>query len=297
MMRKVVDTNILQCDALKAYLSASTDNYAVLTEYVAQESYKKDTLASIYACMQVLLQFPKQVIVLKGAQDVCRLTGRDAASQTPLIDEDQTRGFPEYCQQLLAAQCSDLYFQRQLLKHGLAAAANIDKMLLDMPTLSCGIDLMAKIYSPGELKILRRREPQTPQMLEKRCQIICLFADELFFKANPGVTEPPRGPQLRNTFIFRYAICGYVAILKRIRDGRAAKITHERLRNDNIIDVNIATFATYFDGLLTTDKRAGEIYAEADLLLQEVFAMPPAWLAWLLQRRSFQWCLSFFVKS
>jgi hypothetical protein len=295
MMRKVVDTNFLQCDALKAYLSASTDNYAVLTEYVAQEAYKKDTLASIYARMQVLLQFPKQVIVLKGAQDVCRLNGRDAASQIPLIDEDQTRGFPEYCKQLLAAQRGDLSFKQQLLEHGLAASGNIDKMLLDMPTLSRGIDLMAKakIYSPAELKILRRREPQTPQMLEKQRQIIFVFADELFFKANPGVTEPPRGPQLRNTFIFRYAICSYVAILKRIRDGRAAGITHERLRNDNVIDVNIATFATYFDGLLTTDKRAGEIYADAEFLLREVFAMPPAWLGWLLQRR---WFARFFMK-
>lgn len=277
MMRQVVDSSILECDSLRVYLSASADNYAVLTEFAAMEAYKKDTLASIYARMQILVQFPKQVIVLKGTQEVCGLTGHDAASQKSLIDDGLTHGFLEYCQQLLAAQRGDQFLERQLLEHGRAAAANLDKMLLDMPTLSSGIDLMAKIYSPVELKILRRREEQTPKMLEKRRQIICLLADDFFLRAHPGATELPRGAQLRNTFIFRYAICSYVSILKRIRDGSAAEINHEKLRND-VVDVNFMAFATYFDGLLTTDKRAGAIYEEAEFLLREVFAMPPWWL-------------------
>ena len=50
----------------------------------------------------------------------------------------------------------------------------------------------------------------------------------------------------------------------------------EKLRNE-VIDVNFATFATYFDGLLTDDKRANSIYEHAAFLLQEVFPMPPRW--------------------
>jgi hypothetical protein len=107
-----------------------------------------------------------------------------------------------------------------------------------------------------------------------------LLAGQLF-KEHPSVTEWPRGPELRNTFIFRYALCGYVSILKRIEDGGPGKTKPEKLRND-VIDINFAAFATYFDGLLTMDKRAGEIYADADFLLREVFAMPPWWLRILL---------------
>jgi hypothetical protein len=47
-MQKIVDSNFLQSDALRAYLSASTDNYAVLTDFAAMEAYKGDTLAWIY---------------------------------------------------------------------------------------------------------------------------------------------------------------------------------------------------------------------------------------------------------
>jgi len=50
--RKVVDTNCLQSEALRAYLSASAHNYVILTNYAAMEAYKGDTLKSIYRSME-----------------------------------------------------------------------------------------------------------------------------------------------------------------------------------------------------------------------------------------------------
>jgi hypothetical protein len=152
--RKVVDSNCLQSEALKVYLSASADNHVVLTDYAAMEAYKGDTLKSIYRSMEILAQHPQQVIVLRETQDICALNGRTAASLKPLIDEAQTGKFSEYCQHLLAARGGDLSLHGQLLEHGREATAHIDRMLKDMPTLSSGIDLMAETYSPEELKIL-----------------------------------------------------------------------------------------------------------------------------------------------
>ena len=77
-MRKVVDSNFLRSDQLHKYLSKTTNNCVVLTDYAAMEAYKGDTLASIYRSMEILSQFPKQVIVLKGTQAVCGLRGRRA---------------------------------------------------------------------------------------------------------------------------------------------------------------------------------------------------------------------------
>jgi hypothetical protein len=166
------------------------------------------------------------------------------------------------------------------LEHGREATAHIDRILADMPTFSSGIDLTEKTYSPAELKIMRRREKHTPKMRERLVQNVLLLAGQ-FLKEHPSVTEVPKGPEVRNTFIFRYALCGYVSILKRIEDGGAANIKPENLCND-VIDINFAAFATYFDGLMTADKRAGEIYAEAEFLLREFFAMPPWWIHVLL---------------
>jgi hypothetical protein len=291
LMRKVVDSNLLQSERLEAYLSESADNYAVLTDYAAMEAYKGDTLPWIYDRMKILAQYPKQVLVLRGTQEVCGLQGRTAARQDSMIDETQTLAFAEFCQHLIVAKRGDPSLQQQLLENGREATAHIDKMLGDMPTLASGIDLMTKACSPAELEILRRRERptpkileeliQNPQMLRKLIQNVCAMAAHLF-KDHPSVTKWPQLPEVRDTFIFRYAICGYVSILKRIGDGGAGKTKPENLRNNDVIDVNFAAFATCFDGLLTADMRAAEIYAGAEFLLREVFAMPPWWLRlWL----------------
>lgn len=285
--RTVIDSNQLQEESLKSYLSASIDNYAVLTDYLAMEAYKGDTLSWIYGTMEILAQHPKQALILRSTRDICRLPGRAAISQEPLIDEIQTNGFSEYCRALLAAKRGDVSLQRQLLDHGREATGHIARMLQDMPTLASGIELVENTYSQSELKTLRRREEHTPQMREKFVRNVMLLADELF-KSHGGPIKPPRVPEVRNTFVFRYALCGYISILMRIADGSARQAKPDRLRND-VIDVNLAAFATYFDGLLTADKRANEIYRLASVSLREDFGMPTWWLRpllWIARRSS-----------
>jgi hypothetical protein len=74
--RMVVDSNALQSPQLQDYLSKSTNNFAVLTDYAAMEAYKGNTLASIFRSMALLADFPRQVIVLKTTGVVCGLRGR-----------------------------------------------------------------------------------------------------------------------------------------------------------------------------------------------------------------------------
>src|ERR1700722_7358516 len=176
MVRKVVDSSFLESEALREYLAASSDNYAVVPDYVAMEAYKGDTLGQIYSRMAILGECPRQVIVLKATQEICNLSGRAAASQTPLIDVDQTRGFPEYCQCLLDGQRGDVSLQKKLLENGRAATAHIDRMVLDMKMLADGIELMTKTYSAAELKILRRSEKPTTEMQERLIQRVCQLA-------------------------------------------------------------------------------------------------------------------------
>jgi len=274
-MRKVVDTNFLQTEALRAYLSASTDNYAVLTEFAAMESYKQDAPDAISNRMEILVQFPTQVIVLKGTLDVCALSGRDAVAQKRMIDETQTREFPEFCQHLLAAKRGDFSIRQQIIENRREARVNLDRMLLGSSNVSRGIELMQQTYTPTELKSLRQRKGLTPQLQDKLVRNVLSLAGELM-RQHSSVTDLPRGRQIRNTFLFRFALCASVSILKRIEEGSAGKVSDENLRND-MVDVNFAAFATYFDGLFTDDKRAADIYARSEYLLREMFAIPPPW--------------------
>jgi hypothetical protein len=78
-MRKIADSNFLQSDGLVAYLSESTDNFAVVTDYAAMEACKGNTPVSIYRSMAILARYPAQIIVLHGTQHACRLASATAA--------------------------------------------------------------------------------------------------------------------------------------------------------------------------------------------------------------------------
>ncbi len=270
-MKMVIDSNYLQAPALKEYLSASTDNYVVLTDYAAMEAFKGKPQV-IYRSMEMLAEHPQQVIVLKGTQDVCGLSPFDAIRPDGLIDLDQTRGFPAFCQHLAQAQRGDRFLQTQLAESGREAAAHMDRVLADMPQLNLGIEQIAATYTPQELKILRRREPFAPKMADKLMHHVMSLAAELF-AAHPQVSQIPSGPEVRNAFIFRFAICAYALVLQTIETGGAGRAVPQKLRND-YVDVNFVTFASFFDGFMSADKKAQGIHAVATFLLREIFVMP-----------------------
>ncbi len=270
-MRMVVDSNFLQSEKLRAYLSKSAKNWAVLTDYAAMEAYKGDTLASIYQSMEILAECPKQIIVLKGTQTVCGLRGRRSGLQRRLIDEDQTRGFAEYCRHLCAAQRGNVSLQHQLLELGREATAHMARMRADAMSMPAVFDEIAKTYTEAELRVLRKRSGYTEPLVDKLVKNILGLAG-LMFARHPRVNKLPDAKELPNAFIFRAALCAYLLALRWISVGGARNVKPEKMRND-LVDVNFAVFATYFDGLLTADNKLSEIYLEAICWLQTIFSM------------------------
>jgi hypothetical protein len=145
-MRTVVDSNFLQSNGLRAYLSKSSANIAVLTDYAAMEAHKADTLEMLYRSMAILSEFPKQVIILKGTKAVCALSGRTSGLQRRMIDHRQTRGFAEYSKHLAAARRGDPAIQTQLLELANEARHQMDRILGDMRDFGGAVEDLARTY-------------------------------------------------------------------------------------------------------------------------------------------------------
>lgn len=96
-MKRVIDSNFLQRSELRSHLEKSINNKAVLTDYIAMEAYKGDGVKSIGKSMEILCEFPRQIIVLKSTINICQLSGRLAGLQRRLIDQEQTRSFSLFC--------------------------------------------------------------------------------------------------------------------------------------------------------------------------------------------------------
>jgi hypothetical protein len=267
-MQKIVDSNFLQCDRLRTFLAASSNNRAVLTDYAAMEAHKGDTLKSIYKSMDILCGFPKQVVILRSTTVVCGLSGRASGLQRRLIDQNQTSQFPEYCRHLRAAQAGDQGIQKQLLEHGRVATDQIARVLKDVAPLTEVFGEMAKVFSKDEISLLRKSTVLTDPIMHTLIHNVMILA-AMFFGNHPRVFHAPDVRELPNTFIFRFSLCGYLLLLEWISQGSQPNIRHEKLRND-LVDLNFAVFATFFDGLLSADKKALRIYDRAKDILHEL---------------------------
>lgn len=55
-----------------------------------------------------------------------------------------------------------------------------------------------------------------------------------------------------------------------ISEGGAEGVKSAKMRND-IVDINYAAYATFFDGLLSADKKAQRMYQGAHALIRGIF--------------------------
>lgn len=266
MNRKIVDSNAMQTEMLRSYLSASPNNYAVLNDYASMEAYKGNTLTSIYRSMEIASEFPRQMIVLKPTGRICALLGRNQGLQRRMIDERQTREFPTFCKRLQAARDGDTYFQAQLLESGRVANWQMDRILESAPILPGAIKELRKTFNPEELKAIRLDEPFPQSLIEKSMKFII----DLTFYTFPNHPSPPARirsvDELQNTFLFRHSVSTFVWSLDWIARGGADGVRPDRMRND-VVDVIFATYATFFDGLISNDEKAQRIYRAAQFIL------------------------------
>jgi len=91
------------------------------------------------------------------------------------------------------------------------------------------------------------------------------------FRTHPHVNKYPNVDELPYTFIFRSSLCWLLIARRWISVGGAKRVKTEKLRND-MVDGFFASYATYFDGLLTFDKKLVEIYQEASALLDAIIS-------------------------
>ena len=270
-MRKVVDSNYLQSPKLRTYLSRASSNFVVLTDYAWMEAYKGNTLGSIHRSMAILCEFPRQVLILKGTKVVGTLSGRRSGLVRRLFWPEGTKSFARFCRDLKDAEAGDKGIQRALLEHGRVATEQMEKVLSDASDMVEIFRDISKIYSSEEIAKFRRGGTYTREMVQKTLDFVMLLAAGTMRRHPHGVRVPARD-EIMNTFLFRHALCAVLLFIRWVRDGSQTEIKQEKIRND-LVDVNFATYATYFDGLLTEDRKLASLHDEACLMLKMMHAI------------------------
>ena len=271
MASYVADTGFLRDDGLVDFLSKSISNTVAIAEYTCMECYQGDALVNIERSLRHLCRFPAQVVVLRwasalvGDQDK---SGR-ALVRADLVERDQTEHFPEFCRGVRAAIAGDLTVVRQIRATGDAASKQLQVLRDGAVLVAQGIKGIASEIDQDRLKHIRKDEPFTACDIDWFLRQVLAMA-RFMFDSHPEATRLPGPGELRGSWLFRYALAGCLLMRRWIQDGGIESTPTKKLSND-IIDMTIATYGTYFDGVLSRDAKLLALHQEMRWVLEQAF--------------------------
>lgn len=266
-MKLVIDSNQLQTQALRDFLAKSRSNFAVLPDFVSMEAYKGNSFETICKSMSVLSDFPHQVIVLKGSRTVMRLKGRVRGLQRRLIDERQTAEFVKFVEKLVHTIRGQADYRHAIEAHGQSANAHFDQMVGVTSALRDAFPDLNK-YTKEERSIIRSREPWPKPLADKIFNVVSTLT--MMSLRDLTVEVPSTVKEASNTFVFRTTFAIHQLLLLRMAGGQLANFPENKLRND-MVDMVVVAYATYFDGLLSNDKIVNLVFNEVRTRLWAMF--------------------------
>ncbi len=282
-LRVVIDSNMLQSQWLADFLQSSIEHQAVITDYAWMEAYKDQPVRSIQERLQVLESYPRQVVVLKGTKEVSALDARAPGIANRMIRNDGD--FNETVDGLKRLRTDDPRTVLGVLLHGEAAASQLEKNLKAATETLPAFAEMEEIFTPAERRIIRIGKPYTADIGVK----IIVAARQMafnFFDRHPHNPKKPTKRSLVNTFLYRFSLAAVLYFVDWIRTGSPASRRHDKIRND-LIDLNFATYATYFNGLMSEDALARDIHTQLRVLLDLMSArVPPDYIDQLAGAKS-----------
>lgn len=266
-MKVVIDTNRLHSHELWGFLAMSPDNRAILPDYVLMEVFKPGDPVAVQRAFAILRQFPSQVVALIGTGEVSVLNPDLVDVRKAMISEAFADDFPDFLKRLARAG-QDRAVDAAIAERAAWSREQMDRMVLGFSNMAPAMEEFIAPFSAAELRRIRQqREPFTPVMTRKLLRLAGAMAESIFETRNLAL---PSAKLRAEHFIFRNSLCYAVYMMSRVRQG-ARDWRGEIARND-AIDGLLATYGTYFDGIMSHDRLANEIFHVGRHIMRETGA-------------------------
>jgi hypothetical protein len=271
---KVVDANALRRPLLEDFLTANSGNVAVITDFCCMETYKGHEDLKVAKSLSVLRKHPSQTIVLKSTGEIAQITSQGPVEREALVDRGTSDEFRLFCVSVELARTGHAQASAQLLDHQKAANEYLAKVATESAGL--GVAIVEISASWPEETLARVRRGDVPTLDDIRIFEDGMLSMTANFLHALGPTEPfPPFHAVPHHFAFRFGMAGYLLAKSWIADGGVRTVAPKVLAND-VVDMNYVAHATYFDGLISSDRRARMVYEEADWFMQHVVSQ---WIA------------------
>ncbi len=272
-MRVVVDSNCLRSEELRWFLSLDAAHLAVITDYAWIEAYNGDSLISITKSLEILCEFPDQVLLLKGTKTVGALNASPAGMANRMIIPRNRQEFHKTSAALRTLGRGDPGAVPALLAHEAVAKRQMERILNDAGQLLPALRDLESLFTPQERKSIRTDPAYAGEVIDKAL----VAADQLYHqlrRSHPSKLITAARKLRVNAFLYRYALSCVIYTLTWIRHGSQSNKKDKLIRND-LVDLAFAAYGTYFNGLMTRDGRLQEIHTELRTVLTALGARLP----------------------
>jgi hypothetical protein len=272
--RIVVDSNQLNAEALRRFLSASPNNIAVLTDYVWMELYKSNSIPILKQAFSVLRDFPNQTANLWGTKKIAGMDFRGAALGDMMIRSRAKNDFARTLSQIDRLDDAGPLELAEITPHVEAAREHLDgRMLADMTHVQESFPMMMRFFSEQQIRSIRRDEPLTAEMADT-IGFIIRNTSGILASRHPSKPKKITAKSYFDSFITRYSVAAVIYFLEWIRRGGQKNKAINKIRND-MVDLNFAIYGTYFNGVLSADRNLNRYYTELRVALWMLGARMP----------------------
>jgi|CXWL01.1.fsa_nt_gi hypothetical protein len=265
-MKVVIDSNRAQSDELAKFLAAARSNRAVVTDWFMMEAYKGETRASIYKSLGVLSRFPRQVIVLKNT-GMCMQTRVGPQMADRLIWRKHTTRFPQFIAEVESAKQGNLFIEEGLQWRGTLASERMQTLTDQSRDIIGQHEMALKGLTKEDIAIIRGKVLPVHEGTIARIVSIAVSIAEAYRQQAEARPENHEGKKYLGSFLFRVGLAQTCSFLEWVRTGGQINMRPEKVRND-YIDAMISVYGTYFNGLMTADKRLALVHSVSRELLR-----------------------------
>jgi len=262
-MLKVIDLNFLRDPNLDSFLSAG--NLGVLFEYHFMEMSKGDSSLNFAKSLERISRFPQNILICEPVASLIQRTGIPGnVDNSSLISQPATRNFGDFCSHVASYgndNAKDAIFVQLT---GSAKTFFVDRRSDAQQVVSYIQRSLTHLLSPDERNGLRTDKEIT---YERRLWILKDAADlttDILRQKGCNI------PQISNCLAFRYIVAGYLLGFHWIVSGGGLdQLPADKMVND-ITDMMYVALSTYFDGILTNEKKVNWVEKELVTTLQYV---------------------------
>lgn len=272
-IRKVVDSNGLQHPSLFEFLEASRRNHIILTEPVNAEMHQDFALNTLRDRLQAARRFPAQVMLARNMKQASYFSSATKGLASRLLDLPHTAKFRKFCRDMYSGK--DIRAVEQtILANEAVAQRRRARELGSAEGLVAVYQEIASNFTAQELDELRLRRVYGEATQRKLVEIAFIQGNRIAPGERRESDRPGRVGDAVNQFPFRYALAAILLFTRWVEHGRQPNIKASKLRND-LVDIGVATYGTYFHGLVTHDAKLIDIHREQRFILRSLGGYVP----------------------